>query len=137
MGKDKRIAPRWRRRADEVAAYINDCLGEPLDTATLCKRFHMSGFTLRRIFQAAYNKPPHRYISDKRLQRARNLLVKTDLPVKQIYSRVGFRSRSGFSRSFRRKYKLSPNPTGTSMGAPSLAETGDCGGIGDYHCRYC
>jgi AraC family transcriptional activator of mtrCDE len=49
-----------------------------------------------------------RFVRDVRLQRAARLLRETDLSVDGVANRVGFSSRSHFSRAFRDDYACSP-----------------------------
>lgn len=65
-----------------------------------------SGFAAH--FAAAFEKPPMEYLRDLRLGRAARLLATTDLPVKAIAGRIGYRSRSQFSRAFRDRYGADP-----------------------------
>ncbi len=65
-----------------------------------------SGFAAH--FAAAFDRPPMEYLRDLRLSRAARLLATTDLPVKTIAGRIGYRSRSHFSRAFRDRYGADP-----------------------------
>ena len=65
-----------------------------------------SGFAAH--FAAAFERPPMEYLRDLRLSRAARLLATTDLPVKTIAGRIGYRSRSHFSRAFRDRYGADP-----------------------------
>ena len=52
-------------------------------------------------FKAAYGRTAIDCLKEIRLRRAAHLLTATDLPVKTIASRIGFESRSYFSRAFK------------------------------------
>jgi AraC family transcriptional regulator, exoenzyme S synthesis regulatory protein ExsA len=75
------------------------------DYARLCCR-SLSSF--KRDFQAAYNMTPHRWLMQKRLQHARQLLRSTDKAVSDIAFDCGFENNSHFSRIFKERYNISP-----------------------------
>ena len=64
---------------------------------------------LRRRFVTAYGMTPVEYRIRLRLQRARDLLQTTALPIAEVGRRVGFASASHFSRLFRRQFDCSPS----------------------------
>lgn len=75
------------------------------DYARLCCR-SLSSF--KRDFQAAYHVTPHRWLMQKRLLHARQLLRSTDKAVSDIAFECGFENNSHFSRIFKEKYTISP-----------------------------
>ena len=48
------------------------------------------------------------FVKEARLRRAADLLRRTDLPVKVVAHRVGYASRSYFSRAFKAYYRMDP-----------------------------
>jgi AraC-like DNA-binding protein len=61
----------------------------------------MSRASFAEQFRKAFGRTPMDYVKEVRLRRAARFLAATDLPVKTIASRVGFDSRSYFSRAFK------------------------------------
>jgi AraC family transcriptional regulator len=61
-----------------------------------------------RAFASTFGCPPHRFITRRRVQRAKELMVKTDAPLCQIANECGFADQAHFSRSFVRFAGLSP-----------------------------
>lgn len=61
----------------------------------------MSRATFAKQFRAVFGRTPMDYVKEVRLRRAARFLAATDMPVKVIASRVGFDSRSYFSRAFK------------------------------------
>ncbi|MBO5370723.1 MAG: helix-turn-helix transcriptional regulator [Clostridia bacterium] len=53
--------------------------------------------------------PLSQYIADVRLNYAKNLIVSSSIPVKQICFKSGFNAMPHFSRSFKAKFKMSPS----------------------------
>lgn len=64
--------------------------------------------TLERRFRRHVGKTPARYYADIRLDRARGLVVQTDLPVGEISLACGFASAEHFSRSYARRFGAPP-----------------------------
>ena len=60
------------------------------------------------IFRNTYGKTPYRYLTDYRLDKAREFLVSTKRPIAVIASDVGFDDYSVFFRAFYAKYGISP-----------------------------
>jgi len=82
--------------------------GAPLDLERLAARAHMSRSTFAARFRATLGIPPKRLLSELRLEQAARLLATSDLPVKTIAARSGYRSRSHFSRAFKLRYGSDP-----------------------------
>jgi AraC-like DNA-binding protein len=102
-----------------LAALRHPQLGKAIAAMTQDLR---SSFTLERLaeiagmsraafagqFREAFGRPPMGYLKEMRLHRAAELLTMTDLTVKEVADRVGFESRSHFTRAFRAFSGLQP-----------------------------
>ena len=82
---------------------------EPHSLESLAAISGMSRSAFAAAFQAAFDRTPMDFLKEIRLRRAARLLVSTDLPIKSIAGRVGYRSRSRFSAAFQSKYGESPS----------------------------
>ncbi|MBB3699386.1 helix-turn-helix domain-containing protein [Flammeovirga yaeyamensis] len=69
----------------------------------------MSLSTFKRKFQSIYDCSPKRYINQKRLEKAKDLLMNTDLRVSNIAYDCGFNDISYFSKSFHAQFNSSPS----------------------------
>lgn len=65
--------------------------------------------TFKRDFQKIFNTSPGKWLVDKRLEHAMNLLSNTDFTVKETAFESGFESVSHFSRTFKIKYGKAPS----------------------------
>ena len=83
-------------------AYANLALPEILDRAGLSTR------QLERLFRRYLNRSPKRYYMELRLQKARNLLMQTDMSVINVALACGFASPSHFSKCYRAHYDTTP-----------------------------
>lgn len=75
---------------------------EELDLAALAAAAHFSPWHFLRLFRAAYGETPHQYLTRRRIERAKELLVGTDLSVTDVCLAVGYSSLGSFSMLFRR-----------------------------------
>jgi AraC family transcriptional regulator len=60
------------------------------------------------VFRRGVGVPPHQYLLARRVERAREPLAQTDLPVADVALEVGFASGQHFARVFRRLEGCSP-----------------------------
>jgi len=74
----------------------------------LAAALEVSVRTMRVVFRRRYQQSVMDYLEEVRLARARDLLATTELPIRQIADRVGFRDPNYFSRVFRRHVGKSP-----------------------------
>jgi AraC family transcriptional regulator len=90
-----------RRRLSRVLDYIEANLEGDLTLDHLASIACLSRFHFARAFKAAVGQPPHRYVSSKRLERAKALLARGDRPLIDIALALNFSSQTNFSRAFR------------------------------------
>lgn len=83
-------------------------LEEPLPRAALAARVSLSPRQLERLFRKHLNRTPTRYYLDLRLERARSLLMQTDMSVLDIALACGFVSASHFSKCYRECFNRTP-----------------------------
>ena len=82
---------------------------EPLSPQTLATNLGISMRQLERLFQRYFSKSPKRYYMALRLQKARNLLLQTDMNVLQIALACGFSSSSHFSKCYKSEFNVTPH----------------------------
>jgi AraC family transcriptional regulator len=99
------LPPRKLARAVE---YIDAHLREDLSLASLAHMLAMSPSHLSHAFRAATGLPPHRFVLHRRVERAKQLLRHTDLPIIDIAHRIGCASHSHFSVLFHRSTGQTP-----------------------------
>lgn len=91
-------------------------LGDPLTLDDLAAAAMFSKFHFSRIFLAGTGVSPGRFLAALRLQRAKELLLTTDLNVVDIGMRVGYSSVGTFSTRFRGGVGLSPSEYRARLG---------------------
>ena len=99
------LAPHLRRRLVE---YIEQHLDQPLALGELARLVALSEYHFARMFSTSFGLPPHRYVLQRRLRRARELLLYSALPLGEIALACGFASASHFSNRFRQAFGAAP-----------------------------
>ncbi len=82
---------------------------EPLDLAALAMVAGISKFHFQRLFTATYGLSPAADLSQRRVERAQDLLRVTNLTVTEVCMAVGFASLGSFSSRFRELVGESPS----------------------------
>lgn len=95
-------------KLNQVKDFIEDRLAEELTIADMAAVVHMSQFHFARAFKAVTGQPPHRYVTHRRMERAKVLLSVTRLPLAELANRVGFSNKSHFIAQFRRATGTTP-----------------------------
>ncbi len=95
--------------AARLKAYIIDNYQNEITLQDLAKAISLSVNQTINIFKAAYKTTPHKYLTDFRLEQARELILTTSRPFATIAFNVGMRDYSLFFRAFRAKYHLTPS----------------------------
>jgi AraC-like DNA-binding protein len=86
---------------------------------SLCSAAGMSRTVFHKSFTAAYGCSPLVLLRDMRLKKAQELLTQTDLPIKTIAARLGYRSRSYFWSAFKQAYGRDPDSYRSQGGSAS------------------
>ncbi|WP_212523192.1 GlxA family transcriptional regulator [Actibacterium sp. MT2.3-13A] len=95
-------------KLSQVIQMMEHNIEEPISPALLAKEVGMSTRQLERLFRRYLNRSPKRYYMELRLQKARNLLMQTDMSVINVALACGFASPSHFSKCYRAHYNTTP-----------------------------
>lgn len=99
--REKENQPKRSRVIDQVLDWIEHRLPEPLYGEELARKAGLSHHHLIRLFRAAIGTTPQNYIRQRRVQRARHLLVHSTLPIKAIAEEVGIPDLHLFNKTIR------------------------------------
>jgi AraC-like DNA-binding protein len=95
--------------AHRIERYISDNLNSPYFSINMIsKQLCLSRVQCHKLFTKIYKVSPRQYITNKKLQKAKHLLLHTDLKIQMISEQLGFASQSHFSRQFKRWTGISP-----------------------------
>lgn len=95
-------------KLSQVIQMMESNIEEPISPSILAKDVGMSTRQLERLFRRYLNRSPKRYYMELRLQKARNLLMQTDMSVINVALACGFASPSHFSKCYRSHYDTTP-----------------------------
>ncbi len=100
----------------------------PISYAELAERVGLSMRHLERLFNRYFGKTPSRYYLELRLERARLLLLQTDLPVTAAALACGFVSASHFTKSYRGQFGHTPRSERHQPNPDGMGPVSDSGG---------
>ena len=91
-----------------LIAWAQARLSEPISVTDMAEYLAVSERSLHRHCNEVFGKGPGKLLTDLRLDRARELLQKSDSPLKQMAHECGFASPAAMSKAFNHKYGVSP-----------------------------
>ena len=99
-GKLEATAPDVYERLCRARTFIDLCYDLPLNLEQISSQACFSRYHFLRLFRAAFDKTPHQYLVERRIEKAKELLSSKDLRVTDICFEVGFQSLGSFSSLF-------------------------------------
>ncbi|MFB6341101.1 helix-turn-helix domain-containing protein [Saccharicrinis sp. FJH2] len=96
------------RKIRKARLYFRDNLNKNIDVEELAAELNIGYSYFRRMFKKFTGISPVQYHLMLRLQRAKDLLVSTDMSVKEIALGLGFQSIFYFTRIFKKKMGVPP-----------------------------
>ena len=91
-----------------IIEYIDHHYKEDLSRTTLADMVYLSADHLARVFKKETGETLVKYITDKRIHAAKELLSDTKTPIAQVASEVGYDNYSYFTKIFKEKTGYSP-----------------------------
>ncbi len=96
----------WKVR--RLKAYIQEHLARPISVADLSRVAGLSTTHFSRAFGRSFGEAPHVYVVGRRLDRARHLMLTTDMALSELAIACGFSDQAHFSKLFRRHTGRTP-----------------------------
>jgi len=91
-----------------VRQHIDRHLASRLTNSGLAALVRLSEDHFARAFKASVGCPPHTYVVARRVERAKTLMLRSDLPLSQIALAAGFVDQPHLTRLFRARVGASP-----------------------------
>ncbi|WP_199197338.1 helix-turn-helix domain-containing protein [Chroococcidiopsis sp. CCALA 051] len=92
----------------QIIEFINANLDENISLAELAKIVQLSPYHFAHLFKESTNTSPHQYLIRCRIERAKELIVMSDLSLAAIAQTVGFASQGHFTYHFKRCVGVTP-----------------------------
>lgn len=89
-------------------AYIQEHLEQNLSLTELATVVQMSPHYFATLFKQSMGITPHQYITQCRVERAKQLLAQHQFSIAHISQQVGFQSQSHFAKVFRKSVGITP-----------------------------
>lgn len=97
------------RDARTVLDYIREHLHEDISLEELAATVDLSSHYFTEAFRKTLGVPPYRYVLQQRIEKAKALLLDSDIPVSIISEHSGFSSQSQFTTMFRKIVGVTPS----------------------------
>jgi transcriptional regulator GlxA family with amidase domain len=97
-----------KQLVEEIRFRVIARLPDALDVTTLASEYGMSRTHFSHLFKARTGMSPARFATEVRIHQSAQLLLETNLPLKQIATQCGFANANYFCKVFRRCQHLSP-----------------------------
>ncbi|GAA6616095.1 helix-turn-helix domain-containing protein [Scytonema sp. NUACC26] len=88
--------------------YIHTHLDRDLSLTEIAQVINISPVYFARLFKRAIGTSPHQYVIQQRVERAKEMLLKTDLTIADVALQVGFSSQSHLTQQFKRFTGITP-----------------------------
>ncbi len=96
------------RHQRQLADFIETHIDQSLSLADLAATVGLSVSHLKPLFRATFGMPVHQYVLTRRVERARLLILSSEMPLAQIASAAGFAHQSHMAHWMRRILGLTP-----------------------------
>jgi AraC family transcriptional regulator len=91
-----------------IQAYVEENLNRNVSVTELANVVHLGPSHFRRAFKRCLGVSPHAYIIERRVRRAQELMLATDLPLSEIALQVGFADQAHLTTRFHRRIGKTP-----------------------------
>jgi AraC-like DNA-binding protein/mannose-6-phosphate isomerase-like protein (cupin superfamily) len=108
-GEDQGGTDEQKRRVESILSYIMEHYQEPLSSERLCNHFHLSRSYLFKLFKQNTGVSINEFIVTYRINKAKELLQGTELPITEVAATAGFQDISHFCHTFKRLSGMTPS----------------------------
>lgn len=107
-------------KISEVAEHIAEHIDQSLNIDHLSKKFGLSPKKLQAGFRHLFGESLGNFITHLRLEKGKELIQHTDLTISEVCYKIGFSSRSYFSKTFSERFGLLPSKFKNSLSSNDL-----------------
>ena len=110
-----------RQLIGRIKEYVNNNYHRDIGVAPIAFHFNLSPNYCGALFKKKAGKGLAKYIIETRLHKAQELLINSNLKIREVSSMCGFQSHNYFSKLFKQNFGVSPQEFSTRR----------CGAVGD------
>ena len=92
----------------KITDYISAHLNQNISLSQLAGIINLSQYHFSRLFKQSTGITPHQYLTQCRIDKAKQLLSKTELTITDITFKIGLNNHSSFTRLFRKYVGTTP-----------------------------
>jgi AraC-like DNA-binding protein len=96
------------KRIVQAKLFIDSHYAEKIDLDNIADEAYFSKFHFIRLFKTTYGKTPHHYLTEVRIDKAKQLL-KEGTSVTEVCASVGFESMTSFTALFKKQVGATPS----------------------------
>lgn len=100
---------------DRALAMIDRHYARDISDTEIAEKIGLSTSHFRHLFRKHTDLPFHKFVMALRLEKARDMVVSSDLSMTEISQSVGFASPAHFSRVFHNRFSVSPSALRTAQ----------------------
>ena len=102
------LRPDTYQRIISAKIFIDENFHHTIDLEMIAEHAFLSRFHFHRLFTRVYKITPHRYLTRKRIHKAKDLLASRELSITEVCNHVGFESLASFSILFKKEIGFPP-----------------------------
>ena len=102
------LKPNQELFSTKILTYLQENFTTQISIKKLCKEFGVTEKTLYKIIRQTTNKTVNDYLTFLRIEKAKQLLLTTDLPISEIAYQVGYIDYNYFIRIFKKQTNITP-----------------------------
>lgn len=95
-------------RLSQVLSYITEHYAEHITNRELAAMMHLSEDRFGHLFRKNVGMAPQQYVTETRLEKAKELIQSSDFTITEISRIVGFQDYNHFGRQFQKRYGCTP-----------------------------
>lgn len=103
------IHPELLNRLCRARDLLRNCEEETVSVSAVARTSGLTYFHFIRLFKAVFGETPHQYRSRAQVEKAKHLLILSELSITDVCMAVGFSSLGSFSALFSRRVGMSPS----------------------------
>jgi AraC-like DNA-binding protein len=97
------------QKIQEAKDYLVDHMENPCSLRTLAHQVGINVFKLKKGFRQLYGTTVFNLLTEERMQRARSLLLESDMFINEISMATGYKNLSNFTAAFKKRFGYPPS----------------------------